>query len=194
MYDWQEGAEKYIKALSSSDPTPGGGSAAAVCGAIGAALALMAINTTLKLKKTPEENKAVLSAAAEELEKLQKKFNKLSVSDAEKYQSYIDLKKAKKSEEELNKAVIEAAQVCVDCSKVCLSAIDALVSVQGKISKIIISDALCAAHIFRAALKCCVENMLINRDWIKDEAMLSILETSILSAAQKLGSSNDNNR
>lgn len=187
MFDWQDGAQKYIDALSSSAPTPGGGSAAAVCGAIGAGLALMAVRTTLKMKKTPEENKPALNSSERDLEKLQKDFNRLSIADAEAYQNYIDVKKQDKPASEIDDAMLAAAKVPVECTHACLKALEALSSVQGKISKIILSDAHCGAHVLRAALKCCVENMLINRNWIKEPEMLETLEGTILMAASALG-------
>ena len=52
--EWYTAADKFIEALASSDPTPGGGAAAASAGAMGCALAMMAVGTTLKRKATPE--------------------------------------------------------------------------------------------------------------------------------------------
>ena len=50
--EWFTAAERFTAALASSDPTPGGGAAAAHAGAMGCALALMAVQTTLKRKST----------------------------------------------------------------------------------------------------------------------------------------------
>ena len=55
--EWFTAAEKFNQALASSDPTPGGGAAAAMTAAMGCALALMAAQTTVNKKATPQDSR-----------------------------------------------------------------------------------------------------------------------------------------
>ena len=67
---WNTGAHQFTDALASANPTPGGGAAGAMAGAMGCALVMMAIQTTLKRKNTPEENRPFLQKSLHELEPL----------------------------------------------------------------------------------------------------------------------------
>ncbi|WP_428897725.1 Formiminotetrahydrofolate cyclodeaminase [Parelusimicrobium proximum] len=174
---WQSGAEKYIDALSSSDPAPGGGSAAGIAGAIGASLASMAVSTTLKLKKTPPENKPFLTSLLSDLTLVISKLKSLSLEDAEAYQNYIDTKKASPDDKAAaDKALSAAAMVPVNTAGAVMSVLALLNGeAMAKISPIIISDAKCARHILASALMCCRENIDINLAFIKDETTLHLL-------------------
>ena len=68
--DWNIGAHQFTDALASSNPTPGGGAAAAMAGAMGCALVMMAAGTTLKSKNTPNEYRPLLEKSLHELERL----------------------------------------------------------------------------------------------------------------------------
>jgi len=59
---WQTGANLFVDALSNTEPTPGGGSAAAISGAMGCALGQMAIGISLRSKKLDEARKPGLRA------------------------------------------------------------------------------------------------------------------------------------
>ena len=61
--EWFKAAEKFNDALASSDPTPGGGAAAAMAATMGCALSIMAVQTTLKRKSTPQASKDRLTPA-----------------------------------------------------------------------------------------------------------------------------------
>ncbi|HNW45531.1 MAG TPA: glutamate formimidoyltransferase, partial [Elusimicrobiales bacterium] len=58
---WQAGAGLFVDALANTDPTPGGGSAGAVSGAMGCALGQMALGITLRGKKLDEAKRPALT-------------------------------------------------------------------------------------------------------------------------------------
>jgi len=73
-----------LDAFSSSDPTPGGGSAAALLGALGASLLAMVAGMPKTKSNTPEE-RAALDAARARLLELRKTLMELIDRDAGAY-------------------------------------------------------------------------------------------------------------
>ena len=71
-----ESIKKYVEDLASKKPTPGGGSAAAVSGAVGVALLEMVCNFTLGKEKYKDVEKEMKSHLAN-LKKLRDSFEKL---------------------------------------------------------------------------------------------------------------------
>lgn len=93
---------EYLKKLSSGSPVPGGGSAAALVGALGAALLCKVANFTAgkeKYKNVEKEIKDILRRA----EKIRKTLLNLCSEDAVAYKKLSDSFKLPKSEERTKK-------------------------------------------------------------------------------------------
>src|ERR1700720_2959612 len=76
----QSSVEKFLDDLASGHPTPGGGSAAAVMGAMGAALVSMVCNVTIG-KKGHEAVASEMQAVRDESEKLRVHLTSLVADD-----------------------------------------------------------------------------------------------------------------
>lgn len=181
--NWHESVKIFIDELGSSNPTPGGGAGGAVAGAMGCALAQMSASTTLKLKKTLEENKPDLQNFVNEIDKLKNLLTQASLDDAEVYQEYIETKKIPKDDdsrtEKMQQALINAAQVPLNASKLCKQAQEKIEQIESKISPIIMSDVICAKNFLDCAKKCLLENIKINLDYIKDEQTKKQIEQEV---------------
>ncbi|MDR3349847.1 MAG: cyclodeaminase/cyclohydrolase family protein [Acidaminococcales bacterium] len=81
--------DNFLRALASGEPVPGGGAAAALCGALAAALCEMAANLTLG-KKQGEEGVKELAAAANQLRLEQES---LMEADAAAFQRLSEIRK-----------------------------------------------------------------------------------------------------
>ena len=100
-----------LNAFASSDPTPGGGSAAALSGALGASLLAMVAGLP-KTKNNTAEERAALDAARERLLQLQSTLLSLVDRDADAYDRVVaayKLPKATDEEKEARKQAVQAA-------------------------------------------------------------------------------------
>ncbi len=185
--------EEFLNELASNSPAPGGGSVAALAGAIGAALTAMVCNLTIGKKKYLEvenEIKKVLT----EIKPLQERFTVLVDKDTEAFNKVMEaygLPKEGDEQKALRSAAIqsatkEAALVPLEVMKHCIDAI-ALVKVvaeKGNINSI--SDAGVSALMLQAAAEGAALNVKINLSGITDtefvgwksEEVESVLRTS----------------
>ena len=167
---WTNGANEFLDALSSAEPTPGGGSAAAMAGAMGCALVLMAAQTTLKRKGTPTENQEKLQTSIKKLNEWYTQLKTAIEKDARAYQAFIAARKLPKEDPTRSQAMQEAlwgaAQVPAQTATVCQQVQKEISLIEKWIDKIIISDVICARHLLRCALDCCAENIRANAAYI----------------------------
>lgn len=122
----------FVDAVESNEPTPGGGSVAAVAGSLGAALTAMVGNLTFGRKAyegLDEETKEVFNNSFNSVIELKEKLYKLVDEDVNAFQGFmVALKMPKETEEEktarkkaMEKATIEALEVPLTTAKECLS-------------------------------------------------------------------------
>jgi methenyltetrahydrofolate cyclohydrolase len=113
--------EKYLNALASREPIPGGGSASALAGALGASLLSMVTHYSLH-KGKPAAIEDRLQKCLVQSEKLRQTFLKLVDRDAE---VYLNIVKAKNAPQKIkDKAYREANQVSVEICRLCSQAMD----------------------------------------------------------------------
>jgi formiminotetrahydrofolate cyclodeaminase len=190
----QQSIEEFLEGLASSAATPGGGSAAAIIGAMGAALVSMVCNLTIGKKKYVEvedEMKSVLAKA----EELRLALTGMIADDVKAFDAvmaaYGKPKETPEEQEARNEAIQSALKVATDvplrCCKVSREVIDlaAVVSEKGNLG--VISDAGVAVLAGYAALRSAALNVLTNAKLIADktfaEAKLKELE-GLLSGAE----------
>src|SRR5258708_33962841 len=82
----QASVEKFLDDLASGHPTPGGGSAAAIMGAMGAALVSMVCNVTLG-KKGYEGVEAEMRAVRDESERVRRRLTTMVAEDIAAFDS-----------------------------------------------------------------------------------------------------------
>ena len=169
--------EQFVNELASSAPAPGGGGAAALCGAIGVSLGNMVGELTVGKKKyadVEEEMKALMAECTE----LKEEFLGLVDEDAECFEPLMAayaLPKGTPEEIQAREAAIEE-NLNVACSsplkimKACCRAIDVIVKFAERGSLAVISDAGCGMAMCRAALEAASLNIFINTKAMKDRA------------------------
>jgi formiminotetrahydrofolate cyclodeaminase len=122
--------EEFLGNLASGAPTPGGGSAAAIMGAMGAALVSMVCNVTIG-KKGYEAAEPEMRAVLAESEKLRLRLTAMVAEDVAAFDSLMagyKLPKANDEEKSRRAAAIQAAlrratEVPLDCARVCAEVI-----------------------------------------------------------------------
>lgn len=163
--------QNFLAALASKAPTPGGGGAAALCGAVGIALGNMVGNLTLGKKKYAEvqEDIAALNAKAEAL---RADFLALIDADAAAFEplsrAYGIPKDDPTRGEVMEAALMRAAEPPLEIMRKFVKALELIAEYAAKGSALAISDAGCAAAITRAACEAAALNVLVNTKPMRD--------------------------
>jgi formiminotetrahydrofolate cyclodeaminase len=160
--------EEFLDTLASSAPVPGGGSVAALAGALGASLLAMVGEITLT-KKKPEDKTAV-EEALKLLGPMRERFVALIDEDAaafEKVMAAFKMPKEEENEREARKAAIEeatigAASVPLETARAALAALEAGEGLAEWGAKSAVSDVACGALCLEAAARAAAYNIQIN--------------------------------
>jgi formiminotetrahydrofolate cyclodeaminase len=165
----------FLDELASSSPAPGGGSVAALAGALGAALTAMVCNLTIGKKKyaaVEGEMKKIL-AQAEEMRGL---FTALIDEDTQAFNKVMEafsLPKETEPQKALRAAAIreatkEATNVPLEVMKHCIDALALTqqVAASGNVNSV--SDAGVSAYMLHAAVEAAALNVRINLNNLND--------------------------
>jgi methenyltetrahydrofolate cyclohydrolase len=165
----------FLDDLASAAPTPGGGSAAAVVGAMSAALVSMVCNVTLGKKgQEPVENE--MTAVRDLSEGLRARLTAMVAADIAAFDGLMAayrLPKASEAEKESRGAAIQnnlraATETPLECARACAEVI-ALSRRAGQSGYSgVVSDAGVAALSANAALRSAALNVFINVPTLKD--------------------------
>jgi formiminotetrahydrofolate cyclodeaminase len=150
--------KEYSEVLSLKVPVPGGGSAAALTGALGASLISMVVNYSLG-KKTPETDKK-LNAALEQSEVLRKRLLVLVDLDAQAYLGVVQARKG--TDEEKKKATKHAREVPLEIAECCYKAMELTPVLVVEGNKYLLSDVEVAMELLGAAFQSAMVNVRIN--------------------------------
>jgi formiminotetrahydrofolate cyclodeaminase len=178
--------EEFVEALGSKAPTPGGGGASAMAGALGVALGGMVASLTIGKPKYAhvEEDMKVL---ADKIDRVQRELLELINKDAEAFEPLsrayglpqnTEKEKAEK-EVIMEVALRKAAEVPLIILEKCCEAVDLLEEAAEKGSRLVISDAGTGAIFCKAAMQGAVLNVLINTSMMKDETLAAAIETKL---------------
>jgi methenyltetrahydrofolate cyclohydrolase len=171
----QHTVDAFLDDLASAAPTPGGGSAAAVMGAMGAALVSMVCNVTLG-KKGQEAVESEMKAVRDLSERLRTRLTAMVAADIAAFDGLMAayrLPKTSEAEKERRGAAIQdnlraATETPLECARACAEVI-ALSRRAGQSGfSGVISDAGVAALSANAALRSAALNVFINVPTLKD--------------------------
>src|ERR1700737_3939653 len=164
----QSSVEKFLDDLASSQPTPGGGSAAAIMGAMGAALVSMVCNVTIGKK----------GYEGVETERIRRRLTAMVAEDIAAFDSIMaayKLPKATDDDKARRAAAIQAGlrratETPLDCARVCAEviALSRRASEQGYLN--VISDGGVGVLAGFTGLRSAALNVYINTPGLKDRA------------------------
>jgi len=188
--DWRKSGREMAQALSNTDPTPGGGSAAAVVAAMGCGLGEMAVGITLKSKKLDEAKRRPLGQALLGLGEMRARFDELAADDAAAFDSFMAALAISKDDPsrpaKLQAALIHAARVPLKTAQFAAGSLAIAKAAAPLAGPAVVSDMNCAMHLLRSAALCAGENVRINLGGIKDpstaEELKSMLEKTLACA------------
>lgn len=174
----ERGCGEYLEQLASSAPTPGGGGASALAAALGIALGNMVGSLTLGKKKYADveadierlnaKAQAVRAALLDLAAADEKAFEPLS-------RAYAIPKEAAGRDEVMEAALLTAAGVPMEIMRKTAEALVLIGEYAKKGSKLVISDAGCAAALCRAALSSAALNVFVNTGLMKDREKAAAL-------------------
>lgn len=169
--------EKFLEELASKQPTPGGGSVAALMGGMGAALVSMVCHLTIG-KQGYETSQETISALLDESEHLRQALMEAIQEDIQSFSAVMAAYgMAKTSDEErslrseqIQRSLVIATDVPLKCARLCLRVI--ILSEHAALhgNRNILSDAGVAAAAAEAALKSAALNVRVNANMVKDRA------------------------
>ncbi|HWP01475.1 MAG TPA: cyclodeaminase/cyclohydrolase family protein [Methylococcus sp.] len=169
--------QQFLDDLASKSATPGGGSVAAIMGAMGAALVSMVANLTVG-KKSYEMVEPEMRAALARAEELRAKATDLIRADIEAFDRVMAAYALSRDTEEqkaargaaIQEALKAATEVPLICAALCTEIIALSQAVAEKGNRNVVSDAGVAVMAAYAALKSAALNVYVNAKSLKDES------------------------
>jgi len=182
-----ESGPSFIEELAAPTPTPGGGSAAAYAGAMGAGLVAMVAGLTIGKKKYAEVE-AEMQAIRVMAEKLRKELTQAVDDDAAAFDAVMGSYKLPKETEEqetarkaaIINATLNAAHVPLHVAEDVVKVMELAVKCAQDGNVNAISDAMTAFAMSRAALTAAAQNVQVNINSLEEktagERMLNLLQ------------------
>lgn len=173
----QQPVTRFLDELASGAPTPGGGSAAAILGAMGAALVSMVCNLTIG-KKAYAEVEGEMRVVLEDAERLRVELAGMVAEDVAAFDQLMaayalpketDEQKASRSEA-IQAGLKGATEAPMACARTSAAVIELSLRAAAVGNKNVISDAGVGALAAQAALRSAALNVYINVPSIKDVA------------------------
>lgn len=178
--------EQFTKDTASDSPVPGGGSIAAVCGALSASLASMVANLTIGKKKYTDVEKDMIRIV-EKSEAIRQRMLNFIEEDCDAFNEVMDaFKLAKVTEEEKNNrtqaiqmGLKKAASVPFEIATTAYGIMELAEIVVSKGNSNAVTDGLISAMTARTAVLAALLNVKINLDSIKDEVFVENMRLKV---------------
>lgn len=172
--DLDDSVKAFLDSVSSSSPTPGGGSVAALAGALASALAAMVCRLTLGKEGGGRKE---VDGVLQSVESLRQLLQDLTIKDSQAYGSVVRAFRMDKATESakaartraIQEALQEAAEVPLETGERCLELLNHLRVLAEWGSPAALSDVGVAAALALAALRGARYNVLTNLASLKDE-------------------------
>jgi len=187
MPDFLQGSvREYLDQLASGDPTPGGGSAAGLTGAMGAALLCMSARFTVGRAKYAAFE-ADAQRVLEEADGLRAKLQELMEEDAAAYGAYRAASALPKDTDEqkaARKAAIQdstkaSARVPMRIARHCFRLLELAGVLAGNCNPYLVSDVVVATHNALAAFRSAVINIRMNLGSLADQDFVQAMASEL---------------
>lgn len=172
-----------LAALASPDPTPGGGTAAAIAGAMGTSLLVM-VTSLAKSKTNLADQKAALAAARAALEPINSRLMELADADTQAFDEVMAAYRQPKATDQdkaartgaIQAALRGATEVPLETLRACVDA-----AAHGRVvadygNQSAASDVGVALGLLKAAAEGAASNVRINLGGLKDETYTGVAE------------------
>lgn len=182
----------FLEELKSDSPAPGGGSAAALAGAIGAALGIMVGNLTLS-SDTYKEAHGQTSQLMQQLETKLTSLEQYVDEDAQAFTQVMQAYKLpKKTDEEktlrnqtIQQTMQAASQLPMKVATMCMEVLEISVRMLDIVNVNAASDAVVAGRMAHAAMWSAIYNVKINLGSIKDQNFVADMTQQVTSVVDR---------
>jgi formiminotetrahydrofolate cyclodeaminase len=151
----------YLEALASTAAVPGGGSAAALAAAMGAALVSMVAKLSAR-KAALVEDRERLTSLVPELDQLAARLLELSQDDIDAYRAVIEARKSGPNGADLARAYEQAAEVPLEVATVASRAIAILPEISRRAWEMTASDLAVGSELLQTGLSGALGNVAVN--------------------------------
>jgi formiminotetrahydrofolate cyclodeaminase len=181
MSEFLEGSlQQYLDRLASGEPTPGGGSAAGLTGAMGAALLCMSARFTVGREKYADFEPAAADVL-QQAEALRMQLERLTEEDAVAYGQYRAASALPKETDEqkaerrraLQEATRASAQVPMSIARHCHRLLELAGILARNCNPYLVSDVVVATHFALAGFRSAAVNVRMNLASLADEAFVA---------------------
>jgi formiminotetrahydrofolate cyclodeaminase len=186
----EPGLARYLEAVASAAPTPGGGSVAAVVAALAAALGAMVANLTIG-RTGSGEGETEVRLALGRLEEARRALLALAMDDERAYGGYLAAASLPRTPEmtaarqvAMQTALVQSAAVPLNVAAACLTLLPDLHRLAEIGNRHLLSDVEVAAILTEAAVHAALVNVRVNARLIRDRAA----QTELLSRAAAIES------
>lgn len=173
MHDRQTSLEQFLAATAARQPTPGGGSVAALAGALAAALGEMVLNYSIG-KKDLQAFQADLTTAANELERARDLLLRLMVEDQAAYEAFAVIRKLPADSPERADRLPAAVLTCIRgpqaIGATAVAILELCDQVVEKVNPYLLSDLAVCADLAMATVRCAIYNCRVNLTDVTDPA------------------------
>lgn len=171
-YGPEQSIESFLSAAAAKQPVPGGGSIAALAGALAAAMGEMVVNYSLG-KKDLAQHQPALQAAITQFSHARSMLLELMVEDQDAYQAFSGLRKLEAGDPQLTQKA-KLAQACVDVPLSIGATALAVLTLAEKsvdiVNKWLLSDLAVASELAMATVRCAGYNVAVNLPQVPAES------------------------
>ncbi len=165
----------FLNDLGSNSPTPGGGAAAALVGAMASSLVEMVANLTTN-KKRYENVSDLMAGIAKDAKGHRKRLLSLSEQDIRAFNQVMSAYKTKTN---IQASLKKATEVPLETAEVSHKVLELANQVINKGNKNALSDAKSAKYLAQAAISSALENVQINIGFIDDSKFTNKVKKSV---------------
>ncbi len=168
MHDSQTTIDAFLDAAAAKQPTPGGGSIAALAGALAASMGEMVLNYSVN-KKDLAAYRPELEAAVKEFHRARQLLLGLMVEDQEAYKALTEAKK-KGGGAELEVALLASIRVPQAMGTIAIAMLELADKIVDKVNRYLLSDLAVCSDLAMSTIRCASYNIRANLPDVGDAA------------------------
>ncbi|MCG3179360.1 MAG: hypothetical protein BIFFINMI_01695 [Phycisphaerae bacterium] len=181
---------EFVEAAAARTPTPGGGSIAAVAGALGTAMFAMSVNFTRGGKSDKFKHvEGEMNAAADEMARARSMFLELMSEDMKAFAAWQEASRLDKADpkrpEALKFATLAAVAVPREQAALCLTVLQRIAHLADKINERLLSDVGVAGVLVEAALRAAHYNIRVNLGSLDGEQDVAALRSEMAESTER---------
>lgn len=182
MHDSTTPIHTFLAAAAAKQPTPGGGSIAALAGALAASMGEMTLNYSVN-KKGLEQHRESLESTLGELTRAREVLLQLMVEDQLAFQAISALRKlpadSPEAKDKLPAALLACIRIPQAIAATAVALLDRCDQAVDKVNVYLLSDLAVCAELAMATARCAAYNVRVNLADVEDPAERQSIETAV---------------